>query len=365
MTEAAVDDRQEKFSGTKEVVEAYRFDVKKLEAYLADRIEGFQTPLEVRQFKGGQSNPTYKLITPNRNYVLRRKPPGKLLPSAHAVDREYRAIAALYPTGFPVAKPYVLCEDESVIGTIFYVMDCVEGRIYWGPMLPDCAPKERTAIYEAMNETLARLHMLDYEKLGLSDFGKPGAYIARQVSRWTKQYQLSETEKIPEMDRLIEWLPAHIPPQERNSIVHGDYRLDNMILHPTEPKVLAVLDWELCTIGDPMADFTYHLMQWQMPEGGTSGGTATLLGADLKAMGIPSMDEYVAMYCRNTGRSGIPNLDYYTAYNFFRIAGILQGIVGRVRDGTAANANAAQNADAVRPLAQRAWYFAERAGAVA
>jgi aminoglycoside phosphotransferase (APT) family kinase protein len=365
MTEAAIDDRQEKFSGTKDVVDAYRFDEKKLQSYLAERIEGFQTPMEVRQFKGGQSNPTYQLITPNRKYVLRRKPPGKLLPSAHAVDREYRAIAALYPTGFPVAKPYLLCEDDSVIGTMFYVMECVEGRIYWGPMLPDCSPKERTAIYEAMNATLAQLHSLDYEKLGLADFGKPGAYIARQISRWTKQYQLSETEKIPEMDRLIEWLPAHLPPQERNAIVHGDYRLDNMILHPTEPKVLAVLDWELCTIGDPMADFTYHLMQWQMPEGGTSGGTSTLLGADLKSLGIPNMDDYVATYCRNMGLKGIPNLDYYTAYNFFRIAGILQGIVGRVRDGTAANANAASNADAVRPLAQRAWYFAERAGAVA
>ena len=365
MSEAAVDDRQERFSGTKEVVEAHRFDVKKLEAYLAERIDGFQTPLEVRQFKGGQSNPTYQLITPNRKYVLRRKPPGKLLPSAHAVDREYRAIAALHPTGFPVAKPYLLCEDESVIGTIFYVMDCVEGRIYWGPLLPDCSPKERHTIYEAMNETLARLHSLDYEKLGLGDFGKPGAYIARQISRWTKQYQLSETETIWEMDKLIEWLPAHLPPQERSSIVHGDYRLDNMILHPTEPRVLAVLDWELCTIGDPMADFTYHLMQWQMPSGGTSGGTATLLGADLKALGIPSMEEYVAMYCRNSGRATVPNMDYYAAYNFFRLAGILQGIVGRVRDGTAANVNAASNADAVRPLAQRAWHFAQRAGAVA
>jgi len=365
MTEAAADDRQEKFSGTKDVVEAYRFDTKKLEAYLAERIDGFTTPLEVRQFKGGQSNPTYQLITPNRKYVLRRKPPGKLLPSAHAVDREYRAIAALYPTGFPVAKPYLLCEDESVIGTMFYVMDCVEGRIYWGPLLPDCSPKERGAIYEAMNETLARLHKLDFEKLGLADFGKPGAYIARQISRWTKQYQLSETETISEMNRLIDWLPAHLPPQERSSVVHGDYRLDNMILHPTEPKVLAVLDWELCTIGDPMADFTYHLMQWQMPPGGTSGGTSTLLGSDLKALGIPSMDAYVAMYCRNMGRASVPNMDYYAAYNFFRLAGILQGIVGRVRDGTAANANAAQSADAVRPLAERAWYFAQRAGAVA
>jgi len=246
---------------------------------------------------------------------------------------------------------------------MFYVMDCVEGRIYWGPLLPDCSPKERTAIYDAMNETLAQLHMLDYEKLGLSDFGKPGNYIARQISRWTKQYKLSETETIDEMNKLIEWLPAHLPPEGRPSIVHGDYRLDNMILHPTEPKVLAVLDWELSTIGDPLADFTYHLMQWQMPPGGGTAGTTTLLGSDLTALGIPSMDEYVAMYCRRTGRDKTPNMDYYAAYNFFRLAGILQGIVGRVRDGTAANANAAQNASAVRPLAQRAWEFAKRAGA--
>jgi aminoglycoside phosphotransferase (APT) family kinase protein len=364
MTEAAEEDRQEKFSGTKEVAEAYRFDEKRLEDYLASRVEGFKGPLEVRQFKGGQSNPTYMLVTPGKNYVLRRKPPGKLLPSAHAVDREYRIIAALHPTGYPVAKPYVLCEDESIIGTIFYVMDCVDGRIYWGPLLPDQTPAQRTAIYKAMNETFARLHALDYEKLGLSDFGKPGNYVGRQISRWTKQYQLSETDKIEEMDKLIDWLPKHLPPEGRSSIVHGDYRLDNMILHPTEPKVIAVLDWELCTIGDPMADFTYHLMQWQMPPGGSTGGTATLLGNDLKAMGIPSMEEYTAMYCRNAGLASVPNLDYYAAYNFFRLGAILQGIVGRVREGTAANVNAASNADAVRPLAQRAWHFAQRAGAV-
>jgi aminoglycoside phosphotransferase (APT) family kinase protein len=355
------DDRQEKFSGTKEVAESHRFDEKKLEAYLAERIDGFQTPLEVRQFKGGQSNPTYKLVTPNRNYVLRRKPPGKLLPSAHAVDREFRIISALHPTGFPVAKPYLLCEDESVIGTMFYVMDCVEGRIYWGPMLPDQTPQQRTQIYDAMNETFARLHNIDWEKLGLQDYGKPGNYVARQVSRWTKQYQLSETETIPEMNRLIEWLPQHLPTDARDSIVHGDYRLDNMILHPTEPKVIAVLDWELCTIGDPMADFTYHLMQWQMPGGVSSGGS--LLDADFKALGIPDKDEYTAMYCRRTHRDQAPNMDYYAAYNFFRLAGILQGIVGRVRDGTAANANAAQNSAGVRPLAERAWHFAKAAGA--
>ncbi len=364
MTHAESDDRQEKFSGTKEVTEIHRFDEKKLEAYLAGRIEGFTGPLEVRQFKGGQSSPTYQLITPNGKYVLRRKPPGKLLPSAHAVDREYRVISALHPTGFPVAKPYLLCTDDSVVGTMFYVMDYVEGRIYWNPLLPGCRPKERRAIYEAMNETLARLHKLDYMKLRLEDFGKPGAYITRQISRWTKQYQLSETETIPEMNRLIEWLPANVPPQEYNSIVHGDYRLDNMILHPTEPKVLAVLDWELSTIGDPMADFTYHLMQWVMPQRDPSS-PASLAGFDLGPLGIPAMEEYAAMYCRNVGRTNVPNLDYYTSYNFFRLAAILQGIVGRVRDGTAANVNAASNTDAVRALADMAWRYAERAGAVA
>jgi aminoglycoside phosphotransferase (APT) family kinase protein len=361
MSAAPEDDRQEKFSGTQEVREAHRFDSARLEAYLAERIDGFQKPLEVRQFKGGQSNPTYQLITPNRKYVLRRKPPGKLLPSAHAVDREFRVISALHPTGFPVAKPYLLCEDESVIGTMFYVMECVEGRIYWGPMLPDQTPKQRGEIYDAMNETFARLHNLDWRALGLEDFGKPGDYVARQVSRWTKQYKLSETERVDEMEKLIEWLPQNLPQAPRDSIVHGDYRLDNMILHPTEPKVIAVLDWELCTIGDPMADFTYHLMQWQMPGGVSSGGS--LLDADFAAIGIPPMEEYTAMYMRRTNRSEMPDMNTYAAYNFFRLAGILQGIVGRVRDGTAANANAAQNASGVRPLAERAWHFAKLAGA--
>jgi aminoglycoside phosphotransferase (APT) family kinase protein len=359
----AADDRQIKFSGTKDVVEAYRFAEEKLARYLADRIEGFRAPLTVRQFKGGQSNPTYKLCTPGRNYVLRRKPPGKLLPSAHAVDREYRIIAALHPTGFPVARPYLLCEDESVIGTVFYVMDCVEGRIFWGPLLPGLSPEERFAIYDAMNATLARLHMTDYEKLGLSDFGKTGNYIGRQIARWTKQYLASQTEQIPEMDKLIAWLPKHLPVEERTSIVHGDFRLDNMILHPSKPEILAVLDWELSTIGDPLADFTYHLMQWLMPGDISTSGTGSLMNQDLKGLGIPEMEAYVAMYCRRTGRTTTPNMDYYAAYNFFRLAGILQGIVGRVRDGTAANENAAQNAAAVRPLAERAWYFAERAGA--
>jgi len=355
--------RQEMFSGTKDVTDAHRFDIARLEEYLAEHIEDFQRPLEVRQFKGGQSNPTYQLVTPNRKYVLRRKPPGKLLPSAHAVDREYRVIAALHPTGFPVAKPFVLCEDDSVIGTAFYVMECVEGRIYWGPQLPDCTASERRAIYASMNETLVRLHMLDYETLGLSEFGRPGAYVSRQIARWSKQYAASQTETVPEMDKLIDWLPQHVPPQDRSTIVHGDYRIDNMILHPTEPRVVAVLDWELSTIGDPLADFTFHLMAWQMPQGMGTSGTLSLLGFDLKALGIPSAEDYTAMYCARTGRSATPNMDYYAAYNFFRLAAILQGIVGRVRDGTAASAEAGRNAEAVRPLAERAWYFAQRAGA--
>ena len=359
------DDRQERFSGTKEVAEAHRFDEARLAEYLAAHIDDFARPLTVRQFKGGQSNPTYQLTTPNRNYVLRRKPPGRLLPSAHAVDREYRIISALYPTGFPVAKPHVLCEDETVIGTAFYVMECVEGRIYWGPLMPGLSPGERFAIYDAMNATLALLHTLDFEKLGLADFGKPGNYIGRQIARWSKQYLASETELIPEMNKLIDWLPKHLPAEERSTVVHGDFRLDNMILDPMQPKIQAVLDWELSTIGDPMADFTYHLMQWQMPPDISTSGAGSLLNIDLPSLGIPDMNAYVAMYCRRTGRAGIPNLDYYAAYNFFRLAGILQGIVARVRDGTAANENAAQNATSVRPLAQRGWYFAQRAGAVA
>ena len=354
--------RQERFSGTKDVAAALSFDVERLAAYLAARIEGFQKPLTVRQFKGGQSNPTYQLITPNHKYVLRRKPPGKLLPSAHAVDREFKIIAALHPTGFPVARPRLLCEDDSIIGTTFYVMDFVEGRIYWEGTLPGLEPTERRAIYDAMNQTLTRLHGIDYAAIGLGDYGKPGNYIARQIARWSKQYQASETEPISEMIKLIEWLPAHVPPDERASIVHGDFRIDNMILHPREPRVLAVLDWELSTIGDPLADFTYHLMQWQMPAtGGLASGS--LLGHDLHTLGIPTIEEYTATYCLRTGRPAAPNMDYYAAYNFFRLAAILQGIVGRVRDGTAANANAAQNAAAVRPLAERAWYFARRAGA--
>jgi len=359
MTDAS--DPAEIFSGTKEVVETHRFDEAALVRWMTANVEGFSGPLDVRQFKGGQSNPTYQLITPSKKYVLRRKPPGKLLPSAHAVDREYRVIAALYPLGFPVAKPYGLCEDDSVLGTAFYVMDMVEGRILWDATLPQYEPKERAAIFEAKISTFAALHNVDWRAAGLEGFGKEGDYIARQIHRWTKQYQMSETTKIPEMDKLIDWLPKNIPAAERTSIVHGDYRIDNMILHPTEPRVLAVLDWELSTLGDPLADFTYHLMQWEMPSSDPVRPSIAQV-ENKKEKGIPTKDEYVARYCELTGRSGLPELDYYFAYNAFRLAGILQGIVGRVRDGTASNAAAAQNEGRVAPLAQFAYACAQRAG---
>ena len=346
------------FSGTKPVDPRYQLDEPALYAWMEAHVEGFAGPMEIRQFKGGQSNPTYQIITPTQNYVLRRKPPGKLLPSAHAVDREFAVISALYPTGFPVAKPFGLCMDESVIGTIFYIMDSVDGRILWDGSLPDSTPAQRTAIYEAKIATLAALHATDYKAVGLEDFGKAGSYFSRQISRWTKQYQLSETTKIPEMDRLIEWLPTSVPEGETTSIVHGDFRLDNMILHPTESRVLAVLDWELSTLGDPLGDFTYHLMNWVMPSGQRSG----LAGLDLEALGIPSMERYIELYCQGTGRKGIDNIDWYFAYNMFRLAGIIQGIVGRVRDGTAASAHAQDNADRVKPLALAAYGFALKAG---
>ena len=346
------------FQGAKPVEERHRFDEAALAGFLAARIDGFAGPLAVSQFKGGQSNPTYLLTTPQARYVLRRKPPGKLLPSAHAVDREYRVLAALHPTGFPVAKPFVLCEDEAVIGTAFYVMAMVEGRIFWNGRLPDCAAEERAAIYDAMNETLARLHQIDPDTVGLADYGKPGNYFARQVARWTKQYQASETETINDMDRLMAWLPGTIPSGETSGLVHGDYRLDNMIFHPTAPRVVALLDWELSTLGDPLADFTYHLMQWVMPEAQRGG----LRGANLASLGIPTLEDYVARYCARTGRDGLPQLDWYFAYNLFRLAAILQGIAGRVRDGTAASSYASEASTQVRMLAQLGAAYAYRFG---
>jgi len=355
MVDAAEQQREQLNTGTKEVAESHRFDEAALARWMEANVEDYAGPLEVRQFKGGQSNPTYQLVTPAKKYVLRRKPPGKLLPSAHAVDREFKVISALYPTGFPVARPYGLCTDESVIGTMFYVMDMVEGRILWDQTLPQYQPTERRAIYMAKLKTLADLHNTDYAAIGLGDFGKPGNYMGRQVDRWTKQYRASETEKLEDMERLIEWLPSTLPIQDRTSIVHGDYRLDNMVLHPTEPRVIAVLDWELSTLGDPLADFTYLLMNW------TTGMIAQI--PDLKAHGIPTVEEYVAEYCRLTGRAGLPELNWFFAYNAFRLAGILQGIVGRVRDGTANSPQAAEQAARVPGLAAAAWEFAKKAGA--
>jgi len=355
--DAAEQEREQLNTGTKEVAESHRFDETRLAAWMQANVEGYEGPLEVRQFKGGQSNPTYQLVTPNKKYVMRRKPPGKLLPSAHAVDREYKVISALYPTGFPVARSYGLCTDEEVIGTMFYVMDMVEGRILWDQQLPQYEPAERRAIYMAKLKTLADLHNTDHEAIGLGDYGKPGNYMGRQVDRWTKQYRASETVKLEEMERLIEWLPKTVPPQERTSVVHGDYRLDNMVLHPTEPRVIAVLDWELSTLGEPLADFTYLLMNW------VNGSIANI--PDLEAHGVPSIEEYVAEYCRLTGRDGLPDLNWYFAYNIFRLAGIIQGIVGRVRDGTANSPQAAAMAERVPLLAKAGWSFAQKAGATA
>ncbi|MXN66133.1 phosphotransferase [Stappia sp. GBMRC 2046] len=356
-------DRQEAFSGTKEVPAALSFDRERLQSYLESEIADFEGPVEVRQFKGGQSNPTYLVATPGRDYVLRRKPPGKLLPSAHAIDREYRVMSALGAAGFPVPKTFLLCEAEGVIGTAFYVMEKVNGRIVWEPSVPGVDTTERSAIYRAMNETLARLHRYEPDAIGLGDFGKPEGYVARQVARWSKQYRASETEKIDEMDKLIDWLPKNLPPENPARVVHGDFRLDNLILATGQPRVLAVLDWELSTLGDPVADFTYHCMQWEMPAMPDGSGIGSLEGLNLAALGIPSLDTYIGWYEAATGFAVRDRLDFYFAYNFFRIAAILQGIAGRVRDGTAANENAAAMIRQIGPLARTAWRFARQAGA--
>jgi aminoglycoside phosphotransferase (APT) family kinase protein len=343
----------EQFIGTKPVEERHRIDVAALERFLGMKIR------EVEQFKGGQSNPTYRLsIADGRRLVLRRKPPGKLLPSAHAVDREYRVIKALYEVQYPVPRPHMLCDDESVIGTAFYVMDCVEGRVLWDQTLPGMSKAERHAIWDELNRVIAQLHGLSYEKLGLEGFGKPGNYIVRQVARWTKQYRASETERVEAMDNLIEWLPKNVPPATGTTVVHGDYRLDNAIFHPSEPRILAVLDWELSTLGDPLADFAYHCMSWHIPPGQFRG----IAGLELASLGIPSEAEYVAKYCERTGRKSIDpsHWDFYLAYNLFRIAAILQGILKRVVDGTAASAHARDAGSRAKPMAELGWQQVEK-----
>ncbi len=356
-------DRQAAFSGTGEVRKAHRFDVAALERYMTKHVDGFEGPVEVSQFRGGQSNPTYRLTTPVHAYVLRRKPPGDLLPSAHAVDREFRVISALHATGFPVPRPWVLCRDASIIGTEFYVMDFAAGRVFWEPHIPGVDKAFRAGIYDSLNRTLADLHRTDVAAVGLADFGRPEGYVARQIARWSKQYKASETEPVADMDRLIAWLPDAAPDSGEIALVHGDFRLDNCIISQSGPRVIAVLDWELSTLGDPLADFTYHLMQWVMPPSPGGAGVGSLIGHAEDAPGLPRLEDYVAAYCSRTGRAGIPDLDVYLAYNFFRLAAIFQGIAGRVRDGTAASPNAAAMAGQVRPMAATAWQYARKAGA--
>jgi aminoglycoside phosphotransferase (APT) family kinase protein len=350
-------DRSAQNRGTGEVRPAHRFDSARLESWMAANVEDFAGPLAVEQFRGGQSNPTYRLATPGRIYVLRRKPPGPLLPGAHAVDREYRVITALGALGFPVARTFGLCLDEAVIGTPFYVMDMVEGRIFWDPTFGEVPAADRPAYFDAMNETIASLHRIDPDDAGLSDYGKPGNYFARQIARWTKQYLADEAAgRVAAMDRLAAWLPDNVPPDEPEPrIIHGDFRCDNMIFHPARPEVIAVLDWELSTLGHPLADFSYHLMMYRLPE--------ALAGVDLAALNIPTEADYVGAYCRRTGRDGLPGLDFYMAFNLFRLAGIVHGIKGRLVRGNAASAHAAEMVERLEPLADLGWEQAVRAGA--
>ena len=340
------------FSGTKPVDNKLKFPSSKLQLWIDEYVPNAGKINKIEQFKGGQSNPTYKVITQNKNLVLRRKPPGILLPSAHAVDREYKVMTALNNTQVPVPKTYGLCEDEDVIGTAFFVMDFLDGNIYWDLLLSDKSPKDTMEIYASKNKVIAELHKVDYSSIGLSDYGKPGNYIARQVSRWTKQYLASETENIPAMNNLIDWLPPNIPDEDETSIVHGDYRLDNMVFNANN-NVIGVLDWELSTLGHPIADFNYHCISWKnVPQ-----------LADQKFCsenGIPTEGEYRNMYSRHTGKKLDENWEFYTIFNIFKLAGILQGIMGRVRDGTAASKHAEDRGNQVAPLAEAAWDLVEK-----
>ena len=357
------------FIGTRPIAEQHAFDAGALAAWLERHIDGFVGPLTALQFKGGQSNPTFKLTAASGVYVMRSKPGpvARLLPSAHAVEREYRVMKALDGRGVPVPNMLALCEDESVIGRAFYVMSFIEGRVMWDQSLPGLTPAERGAIYDEMNRVIAALHSVDVGAAGLSDFGRPGNYFERQIARWGKQYLASVTQPIEAMDRLMQWLPAHMPESARDesraSVVHGDYRLDNLVFHASEPRVLAVLDWELSTIGHPLADFSYHCMAWHIPPGAFRG----IGGLDLAALGIPSETDYVRRWCERTGLATPEALaadwNFYLAYNLFRMAAILQGIAKRVEDGTAASEQARQAGAGARPLAELGWRFAQLQGA--
>ena len=354
------------FIGTRAVSGQHAFDTVALSAWLERNLEGFAGPLSVEMFKGGQSNPTYKLITPGQSYVMRSKPGpvAKLLPSAHAIEREFAVMSGLQGTDVPVPRMHVLCEDESVIGRAFYVMEFMQGRVLWDQSLPGMQPAERTAIYNESNRVIAALHTVKFVQQGLASYGKPGNYFERQIGRWSKQYLASITQPIEEMDQLMAWLPANMPASARDenhvSIVHGDYRLDNLMFHPTEPRVIAVLDWELSTLGHPLADFSYHCMAWHIQPGQFRG----IGGLDLPALGIPSEQEYIRMYCERTGLATPEELatdwNFYLAYNLFRLAAILQGIAKRVEMGTASSAQARASGEGARPLAQMAWSFAQR-----
>jgi aminoglycoside phosphotransferase (APT) family kinase protein len=352
-------DRTQANSGTREVADRLRFDEGSLERWMSANVRDFVGPVTVSQFKGGQSNPTYLVATPARSYVLRRKPPGKLLPGAHAIDREARVMAALGTTGFPVPHIHGLCEEESVIGTPFFVMDKVEGRIVWEAAFPGLTPPQRAAHFDAMNATIAALHTIDPDAIGLADYGRASGFVERQVKRWSQQYEAdTDAGRVPAMDKLVAWLRDHLPDDPGDaSVVHGDFRCDNMIFDAQKPEVRAVLDWELSTIGDPAADFVYHLMMYRMPAGMFTG----VQGLDFAALGIPTEEEYVAAYCRRTGRDHLPNLDYLIVFVMFRIAGILHGIRGRLARGNASSAHAEATAALTEPLAELAWSEAQKA----
>jgi aminoglycoside phosphotransferase (APT) family kinase protein len=335
-----------------------QIDAIRLDAWLRREVAGYEGPVTAVKFADGQSNPTYKLTAPSGDYVLRRRPPGNLLPSAHAVDREFRVLDALAGTGVPVPRVYALCTDETVIGSMFYVMECVEGRVFWDPRLPGLSRADRAAIFDSMNDTIARLHAVDYAAIGLEGFGRPGAFLERQLARWIKQYRATETERIDAMDRMIEWLPRNIPPAGETRIVHGDFRLDNIIMHPTEPRVAAVLDWELSTLGDPVVDFAYHAMSWRIAPELFRG----LAGVDFSALGIPSEADYVETYCRRTGRKEIPHWEVYIVYSMFRIAAILQGVLKRAIDGNASSTEALDVGRRGKQIAEEGWALAARMG---